>query len=171
MSELCSEDTMDESTQGLCPQEIQLDLDVPDRREALQAVSAMVARARTVSAPPVFRALWRREQAGSTGMGNAFAIPHARITGITEPVTAYVRLKTPLDFAAPDRKRVSELFVILLPAEGADEAHLQLLALVAEAFADGAFRARLASASDPQDVRSTFSLWIAARNRVAREEH
>ena len=158
---------MDEATRWLCPQEIQLDLDVNDRREALRAVSAMVARTRPVSAPPVFRALWRREQAGSTGVGNAFAIPHARITGITEPVTAYVRLKTPLDFVAPDRKRVSELFVILLPVEDEDETHLQLLALVAEAFADDAFRARLASASDPQDVRSTFSLWIDARNIVA----
>ena len=111
----------------------------------------------------MFRALWRRELAGSTGVGNAFAIPHARITGISEPLTAYVRLKTPLDFAAPDRKRVSELFVILVPAEGAAEAHLQLLALVAEAFSDRAFRARLATASDPEDVRSTFLQWIRAR--------
>jgi nitrogen PTS system EIIA component len=164
LSELCCEDTVDEATRWLCPQEIQLDLDVPDRREALQAVSAMVVgHLRQVNAPPVFRALWRREQAGSTAVGNALAIPHARIAGITEPATAYVRLKTPLDFAAPDRKRVSELFVILVPAEGANEAHLQLLALVAEAFADGAFRARLAAASDPGDVRSAFLQWIRAR--------
>lgn len=154
---------MDEATRWLCPQEIQLDLDVSDRREALQAVSATVGRSRLLDPAPVFRALWRRELAGTTGVGNAFAIPHARIAGITEPVTAYVRLKTPLDFAAPDRKRVSELFVILVPAEGAAEAHLQLLALVAEAFTDRAFRARLATASDSDDVRATFLEWIRAR--------
>ena len=108
---------------------------------------------------------------GSTGVGNAFAIPHARITGITEPLTAYVRLKAPVDFAAPDRKRVSELFVILVPSEGADEAHLQLLALVAEAFADRAFRARLATASDPQDVRTTFLQWIRAKQAAQTERH
>ncbi len=154
---------MDEATQWLCPQEIRLDLDVRDRREALEAVSATIAASHHVNAPPVFRALWRRELAGSTGVGSAFAIPHARIAGISEPLTAYVRLKTPLDFAAPDRKRVSELYVILVPAEGAAEAHLQLLALVAEAFSDRAFRARLATASDSDDVRSTFQQWIRAR--------
>ena len=154
---------MDEATQWLCPQEIRLDLDVRDRREALRSGQCDDRGLAHVNAPPVFRALWRRELAGSTGVGNAFAIPHARITGISEPLTAYVRLKTPLDFAAPDRKRVSELFVILVPAEGAAEAHLQLLALVAEAFSDRAFRARLATASDPEDVRSTFLQWIRAR--------
>ena len=80
-------DAVDEATRWLCPQEIQLDLDVPDRQEALQAVSAMVVgHLRQVNAPPVFRALWRREQAGSTAVGNALAIPHARIAGITEPM-------------------------------------------------------------------------------------
>lgn len=158
---------MDEATRWLCPQEIQLDLDVSGRREALQAVSAMIGRSRLLDPAPVFRALWRRELAGSTGVGNAFAIPHARIGGITEPITAYVRLKTPLDFAAPDRKRVSELFVILVPADGANEAHLQLLALVSEAFIDRAFRARLATASDVEDVRSTFLQWSRARGAAA----
>ena len=158
---------MDTVTQWLCPQEIELDLEVPDKWEALRSVSAMVARSQPVSAAPVFRALWRREQAGSTCFGNAFAIPHARIAGITEPVTAYVRIKVPLDFAAPDRKPVSDLFVILVPTD-ANDAHLQLLALVAEVFSDRGFRARLAAASDPQDVRSAFSQWIHARRDLAR---
>lgn len=154
---------MDDLTQWLCPREIELDLEVPNRWEALRAVSAIVARSQPVDAPAVFRALWRREQAGSTGVGNAFAIPHARITGITEPATVYVRMKSALDFAAPDGKRVSDLYVILVPADGANAVHLQLLALVAEAFSDRNFRTRLAAASDPQDVRSAFSRWIQAR--------
>lgn len=154
---------MDTAAQWLCPQEIELDLDVPNRWEALRAVSEIVERSHSAPAAPVFRALWRREQAGSTGMGNAFAIPHARITGISEPVTVYVRMKTPLAFAAPDGKRVSDLFVILVPADGANAWHLQILALVAELFSDRRFRGRLRSASDAQDVRRAFVQWIDAR--------
>ena len=97
-----------------------LDLDVPNRWEALRAVSATIERSQRLSAAPVFRALWRRELAASTGVGNGFAIPHARIAGIADPVTVYVRTKAPVDFAAPDRKPVSELFVILVPADGAE---------------------------------------------------
>jgi PTS system nitrogen regulatory IIA component len=160
---------METVTQWLCPQSIELDLDVPNGWEALREVSAMIERSRHLSAPPIFRALWRREMAASTGVGNGFAIPHARIAGIVEPITAYVRTKSALEFAAPDGKRVSELFVILVPADGDNEKHLQLLALVAEAFSNTGFRTRLAAAADPQDVQLAFSRWIGERQRDADE--
>ncbi len=155
---------MENATQWLCPQQIELDLEVDNRWEALREVSALIERAHRLSAPPIFRALWRREAAASTGVGNGFAIPHARIAGIAEPVTVYVRTKVPVDFGAPDRKRVSELFVILVPADGANATHLKLLAQVAEMFSDGAYRDRLAAASDPRGVRSVFSQWIGERS-------
>jgi nitrogen PTS system EIIA component len=162
---------MDNVTHWLCPQEVELDLDVPNRWEALRAVSATIERTQRLNAAPVFRALWRREQAASTGVGNGFAIPHARIIGITDPVTVYVRTKTPLGFAAPDGKRVSELFVILVPADEANERNLLLLALVAEAFSDRDFRARLAAASDVSEVRSTFAQWVDQKRLVETEVH
>ena len=155
--------------QWLCPQEIELDLDVSSRWEALRAVSAMIERSQHLAAPPVFRALWRRELAASTGVGNGFAIPHARIPGITEPVTAYVRLKAPVDFAAPDARRVSEFFVILVPDDDANERNLLLLALVAEAFSDREFRARLAAAVSARDARSVFAQWIDGKRLVEME--
>ena len=86
----------------LSPQQIELDVDVPDRREALRAVSVTIARAKGLGAPPVYRALWRRELAGSNAVRNGLAIPHARIDGITEPVTAYLHMRFPLNFAVPD---------------------------------------------------------------------
>lgn len=160
---------METVVQWLCPQSIELDLDAPNRWEALRGVSAMIERSRRLSAPPIFRALWRREMAASTGVGNGFAIPHARIAGIVEPITAYVRTRSALEFAAPDGKRVSELFVILVPADGDNEKHLQLLALVAEAFSNTGLRAQLAAAVEPQDVQSAFSRWIGERPRDADE--
>jgi nitrogen PTS system EIIA component len=146
----------------LCPQAIAIDMDARNRWDALRAVSAIIQRTHSLSEAPVLRALWRREKAGSTGVGNGLAIPHARIAGIAEPVTVYARMKSPLDFASPDGKPVSELFVILVPADGADENHLQLLKRVAEAFSDNAFRALLAGASEPQAVRSAFSHWVGS---------
>lgn len=158
---------MDKVKQWLCPQEVALDLDVPNRREALRAVGTIVERSHGLSAPLIFRALWRRELAASTAIGNGFAIPHARITGITEPVTVYVRTRTPLDFGASDRKRTVEFYAILVPANGDNARHLQLLAQVAEVCADRNFRVCLAAASSPQEVRSVFSQWIAMRHADA----
>ena len=59
---------METALQMLIPQQIELDVDVPGRREALRAVSVMIARAKVLSAPPIYRALWRREMAGSTAV-------------------------------------------------------------------------------------------------------
>ena len=111
---------METATQWLCPQQIELDVDVPGRREALRAVSVSIARAHGDSAHrrSIARCGAGKWQA-STAVGNGLAIPHARITGIAEPVTMYMRTRALLNFAAPDGKRVSELYVILVPAEGA----------------------------------------------------
>ena len=154
----------DHGSRWLCPQEIALELDVQDSAEALHAVSTMIEHSRRLAASPIFRALWRREQAASTGVGNGFAIPHARITGIGEPVTVYVRTKNPIAFAAPDGKPVSELFCILIPAENAQVEHLHLLALVAEAFSSKTFRRRLNATFDRATVWSEFNRWIHERN-------
>jgi PTS system nitrogen regulatory IIA component len=147
----------------LCPREIALDLEASTRWEALRAVGALVERARGLDAPPIFRALWRREQAQSTALGHGIALPHARIMRIREPITAYVRTKLPIAFAAPDRGPVSELFVLLVP-EGDDHArHLELLALIAEMFSDAAFRTRLGQAADVDAVRAIFQRWVEAK--------
>jgi PTS system nitrogen regulatory IIA component len=100
-------------------------------------------------------------------VGDAF--PHARIGGIADPVTVYVRLKAPVDFAAPDGKRVSELFVILVLTDGDNAKHLQLLSLVAEVFSDSGFRVRLGAATEPQEVQSAFSEWISEKQLGATE--
>src|SRR5258706_9426404 len=115
---------MDPLKQGLCPQDIALGLDVHGKTEALRAVAALLQRLCRIGVEPTFRALLRREQAGSTGVGNGLAIPHARIPGINEPVTMFARTVAPIPFGAPDGKPVSEFFVILVPTEGSNEAHL-----------------------------------------------
>jgi nitrogen PTS system EIIA component len=145
------------------PHQVLLDLDVPSRQEALRAVSAEIERSLGLRAPPVFRALWRREQAASTALGGGFALPHARIAGISRVMTVYVRIRTPIDFEAPDRRPVSELFVLLVPDRADNEKHLRLLALIAEMFSDRKFRARLSRMSDPIGIQSIFRRWIDQR--------
>jgi PTS system nitrogen regulatory IIA component len=112
-------------------------------------------------AEPIFRALQRRERAGSTAVGGGLAIPHGRIPGIEAPVTLFLRTRMPIRFGAPDGQPVSAFFVILVPADGAPEMHLRLLGAVAELFSRPAFRAALASAQNPAGVAAAFARWSA----------
>ena len=155
---------MDSTTRWLCLPTVALDVDASDNVEALQAASEVLERSQGVSASSIFRALWRREQAAPTAVGNGFAIPHARVQGITTPLTLYARTKRPIPFGAPDGRPVSELFFIVIPAEGGNTEHLKLLSLVAEAFSDNGLRKRLSAAHDPLTIHAGLKRWIVERN-------
>ncbi len=160
--------TPDESAhrcaEWLRPQEIVLDVEAKSSIRVLELAAAYIGRAHHIEPDPVYRALVRREQAGSTALGHRVAIPHARIAGIERPLTLFMRTRYPIDFAAPDGKPVSNILVIMVPADGATDDHLQLLALVAAAFSDRAFRKTLAIATTAAQVDEAFAAWI--RNSV-----
>ena len=71
--------------------DVVLDLNVPDKVRALEEAALLVEGRHHLNHAPVFRALWRREQSGSTGLGHGIAIPHARIAGIAEPIILLMR--------------------------------------------------------------------------------
>ncbi len=52
-------------------------LDVPNKLRALEQAAVILERRHKVSHAPVLRALWRREQVGSTALGHGIAVPHA----------------------------------------------------------------------------------------------
>ncbi len=151
---------------SICPREIELAADVRDKHQALELAASLVHRALGIDREPVLRALARREQAGSTAIGCGIAIPHARISGIEGPVTVFLRPTFPIPFDAPDGKPVSALLAILVPADDAVETHLQLLAKVAEIFADRAFRMRIADAAGPSEIREAFTQRLEASVRL-----
>jgi PTS system nitrogen regulatory IIA component len=135
-------------------------LDVPNKLRALEQAAVILERRHKVSHAPVLRALWRREQVGSTALGHGIAVPHARITGISEPIVLFVRMKSAIEFQAPDHKPVSLLFVILVPEHASDE-HLKILATVSEMFSNKSFRDRLEATTEPAAIQSLFSEWTS----------
>jgi nitrogen PTS system EIIA component len=140
--------------------DVVVDLDVPNKLRALEEASVILGRLHNISHDAVLRALWRREQVGSTGLGHGVAVPHARITGIREPIVLFLRTKFAIDFHSPDHKPVSLLFVILVPEHATDE-HLKILATISEMFADRTFRDRLEGTMEPAAIRRLFSDWTS----------
>src|SRR6202171_6384465 len=119
----------------LSSDDVVVGLDASNKLRALEEVAVILERRHKVSHAPVLRALWRREQVGLTGLGHGIAVPHARITGISETIVLLGRTRSAIEFHAPDRKPVSFLFVILIP-EHANDAHLKILATVSEMFSN-----------------------------------
>ena len=145
----------------LQPEHILLDVEVADRAEVLDAAAAIVGRTHGVDPVPILHALERREQTGSTAMGGGFAIPHARVRAIDQPLTLFMRLKRAISFGAPDGRPVSQLLVILVPTEGSRDNHLALLAAVARLFSDSDFRLDLEKSADGAAAAAAFRAGIA----------
>ena len=83
------------------------------------------------------------------------ARPHQ---GAKEAVGAFVRLRQPIPFDAPDGKTVSQIFVLLVP-EHATDLHLQILSELAQMFSEQIFPR---AACAPPRTRPTLHALIHA---------
>lgn len=114
----------------LDPGAVALRAGAPGKRQALSLIADVAARVLGVDAEAVYEGLLEREAAGSTGVGEGVAIPHARIDGIDRVRAVVVRLDTPVPFDALDDKPV-DLLVALFAPRDASAQHLRALARVA----------------------------------------
>ena len=95
------------------------------------AVAEAAARVTGLPGGAVNAALLKREAAGSTGVGEGVALPHARAPGLDRLRGVFLRLDAPVPFDAVDDQPVDLIFALLVPAEGTGVEHLQALAKVA----------------------------------------
>lgn len=127
---------------------------VLDRDAVIMRLAALLAQPvedHGLPASMLAERLHARERLASTGLGHGVAIPHARLASLDEPRGAFLRLRTPIDFAAADGRPVDLVFAMVVP-EQAVAGHLVQLAEIAERFSDAGFRDALREADDAHQV-------------------
>jgi nitrogen PTS system EIIA component len=142
----------------LSQEDILLDIAVSSKAQLFQAIGQHMERVHTLRQDWVVESLTRREMAGSTGLGQGFAIPHARVPGLDRIRVVYMRLKSPIPFDAPDGRPVSEVLVLLVPSPATGK-HLRILADAAQMFSDGQFREQIGQCGDPAEIKRIFDAW------------
>ena len=139
----------------LAVEDVLLDLDPRNNAELFQAIGHHMETRHGLSGEGVTAALSHRERIGSTALGQGVAIPHARIQGLARIQLAYVHLKQPISFEAPDSLPVSDFLVLLVPKQATEE-HLAILAEATQVFADRELRERLRQCRSPHEVKEIF---------------
>ena len=79
-----------------------------------------------VDAKTLARAVVKRENEASTGIGKGVAVPHVKHKSITEPVAVIGCSQEGIDFASLDKQPVYSVFLLLSPASNPDK-HLQAM--------------------------------------------
>ena len=150
-------------TDLLVPDRVSCRDDLGSKKRLLEYVSELLAGSSPgLTQHEIFEALISREKLGSTGLGKGVAIPHGRIASLEQPVCAFVRLTTPVDFDATDGQPVDLIFTLLVPEESTEE-HLQVLSTIAEIFSNAGISMALRQCDTDSCLLEQLCQWEARR--------
>src|SRR3984893_8703658 len=116
-----------------------------NKQQLLQDLASRAATLLNLDAQTIFTALQAREELGSTGLGNGFALPHARVAGLDRLFGIFTRLNRPIYFDSIDGNPVDLVFLLLIPPTAGSK-HLAALASISRHLRDKEFAARLRKA-------------------------
>lgn len=145
-------------TSLLKPENVIADFETNSRKRLFEHAGQMFQASAGVSASEVFDSLLSREKLGSTALGYGIAIPHGRIKGLKDTSCAFIRLKEPIDFDAPDGMPVDLVFILLAPAAATD-LHLQILGELAQMFSEKSVRDQMRAAPDAAALHKLICEW------------
>ena len=138
-----------EISEILTPDRVILDVRSRDKQQLIAEIARQFGRVvPSVKPQAAEAALAAREQLGSTGLGSGFALPHARIEGLSSYLGMFLRLSKSVDFEAIDDKPVQLVFALLIPAETTTP-HVAALAAITRRFRDPELAAQLRKAETP----------------------
>lgn len=152
-------DSMDGPRIGdfLAPERVLADLEVGSRKRLFEQLARLVSsRPGAPALDDILATLIKREKLGCTGVGHGIALPHGRLDGLDAPVIAAARLKTPIDYDAPDGRAVWLAVCLLVPAE-ATATHLNILAALAGSFSRPEFCAQLKACNNAAELAARLS--------------
>ncbi|AHM03431.1 PTS IIA-like nitrogen-regulatory protein PtsN [Roseibacterium elongatum DSM 19469] len=143
-------------SQLLSPQAVKVVSDVTSKKRLLQCIADLAEGLIGLKSSEIFDALQERESLGPTGVGHGVALPHARLTDLTEVKGAFLKLERSIDFDSADRQPVDLVFALFAPSDtGVD--HLKALALVSRTLRDDALCAKLRANSDPATLHTLLT--------------
>lgn len=138
-------------TSLLAPDRIFTDADISSKKRLLEFIAQKAADSLFLPQNIIFNKLLERERLGSTGLGKGFAVPHARLSDITEACAYFVKLEKGINYDAVDHQAVDLIFVLFIP-EASTEEHLQILASLAKIFSQSAVAERIRSCLSANDI-------------------
>ncbi len=150
-------------TDLLLPERVSCCKDVGSKKRLLEHLSTLLAgNSPELDRQDIFDALVNREKLGSTGLGKGVAIPHGRLASLKNPICAFVKLATPVDFDAADGQAVDLVFALLVPEDSTEE-HLQVLSTIAEIFSNNGVCMALRQCDTDSCLLQQLCQWEARR--------
>ncbi|RLC46084.1 MAG: PTS sugar transporter subunit IIA [Candidatus Cloacimonadota bacterium] len=133
---------------------IALDIKCKNKKGIIEKLADLILKddkVGNISKSELLHDILKREELGSTGIGEGVALPHihAEISDIT---MAFIRSKNKIDFDALDNQPCQIFFMIVAPVSKNSE-YLKLLATISRIMKKSANRKTILNLKTPEQVR------------------
>jgi PTS system nitrogen regulatory IIA component len=128
-----------------------INFEATSKKQMLNELCKLASKKFNLDERTLLENLTKREKLGSTAVGNGIAIPHANISGISEPRVLVATLSEGLDFNAADDQPIDIVFLLLAPDNEGSE-HLQALALVSRLLRNNELTNKLRGCKSPESA-------------------
>jgi PTS system fructose-specific IIC component len=139
-------------TELLTKNTILLDIVGKQKEEAIdQLVEVLYAAGKISNKRDYKAAIQKREELSTTGIGEGIAIPHAKVSAVTEAAIAFGKSVSGVDYQSLDGQPAHLFFMIAAP-EGANNTHLEALARLSGMLMNEEVRSQLLNAATVEEI-------------------
>lgn len=130
---------------------IKLNAFAKNKQDALNQIINLIDKTGNITDKEEYKqVVLKRENQGTTGIGEGIAIPHGKSTAVKKASLAVMTIPEGVDFNALDNKKVDLIFLIAVP-ETKNNEHLDILSRLSALLMEENFRDRLRNAKTPEE--------------------
>ena len=138
-------------TDLLSEESIELNVEAKDKNDIIDKMTRLMLKTGRINNLEKYKKLvLKREEEGSTGVGEEIAIPHGKGECVTEPGLVAMVVPNGVDYNALDGKSVKLLFMIAAP-NTSDNVHLDVLSRLSTMLMNSNFKNKLISAKSKEE--------------------
>jgi PTS system fructose-specific IIC component len=132
---------------------INLDLEGTTRDAVVDEMIGALERTGAVSSASDFKqAILAREEEGSTGIGMNIAIPHGKSEAVLKPSVVFGIKQGGVDWNSADGSEAKLIFMIAVPRNSKENAHLKVLQMLSRKLMDDHFREALLAVTTKEEA-------------------
>ena len=150
-------------TELLTKESISLGVKLDSKDAAIDYLIDLHEKAGNITDRAVFKeGIVKREESGSTAIGEGIAIPHAKNRAVKRAALAAVTVPDGVDYDALDGQPTNLIFMIAAP-EGGSDVHLEVLSRLSMLLIDEDFRKDLLACGTVQDFLNVCDKYEAEK--------
>ena len=140
---------------------IRVDVDMPLKKDVFAYLAGLVVENDYADdTDQVYKSLLSREEEGTTGMMDGFAIPHAKSQAVIKPGIAVLKLKNGVEWESMDGKLIDSVIALFIPETEVGSTHLTYLSKIARILMKNDFKNDFKEAHEIEEIETVFNKYL-----------